>query len=79
MDKNFIDHEEINGNLSDTDPFNNQMESLIQNELNSNNFERNINLAFNNLTQMMNMNNTDCLLSEGNSGSAITLGLTNKL
>ena len=63
--------------MSNIDPFNNQMESLIQNELNSNNFESNINLAFNNLTEMMNMNNSDCLLSEGNTETAIILGNIN--
>ena len=41
----------------------NHIESLIQNELNANNYDTNINIALNHLTQLINLNSHDCLLS----------------
>lgn len=52
---------------SQNDPLNNQIESLIQDELNSNNFERSINIAFSHLSHMINLNNPDLGLLNLNS------------
>lgn len=63
---------------SRNDPLNNQIESLIQDELNSNNFERSINIAFSHLSHMINLNNPDLgllnLNSTANNNSANDMG-----
>ena len=56
--------------ISNSDTLDNQIDSIMQNELNSSNFERSINIAFNHLTQMINLNNADCML---NLNSATTI------
>ena len=59
---------------SDSADVNSQIDSLIQDELNSNNFERSINMAFSNLSRMINLNNPDLGLLNLNSTSTSTLG-----
>lgn len=45
--------------IANNETLDNQIDSLI----NSNNFETSINIAFNHLTRMINLNNPDCLLN----------------
>ena len=60
-----MDYSNTNERVSQlsSDSIGNHIESLIQNELNANNYDTNINIALNHLTQLINLSTSDCLLS----------------